>query len=238
MTVADGLIGIADTRITQGSQVITARKISVVDDGQHRMFIMTSGLRSVRDKVLTYFNESLEEGAATFEKLYQAANAFSGHLRRVAAEDREALGAGNLEFNLNCLIGGQLAQDKQPKMYMIYPEANWVEVPQGTPYAILGESAYGKPLLDRVLKFNSTLEVAMKVGFLSFDATVTSTASVSYPMDVVVYRSDRGHMITHRYLQEDLAKAASRWNWKLRTLVENLSADWLEPLFAERPATT
>lgn len=234
ITVADGLIGMADTRITQGSQVITARKITVHDDSRHRMFIMTSGLRSVRDKVLTYFNETLEDGTVTFDKLYQAANAFSEQLRRVAAEDRESLGAGNLDFNLTCLIGGQLKHDKEPKLYMVYPEANWVEVPRGTPYAILGESGYGKPLLDRVLSYGSSVEVAIKAGFLAFDATVTSTASVSYPMDVVLCLPRRSKILTHRYLRADLEEPATHWNWKLRNLVESLPSDWLDPLLDEK----
>ena len=86
MRVGDGLVGIADTRVTSGTEVITARKVSVHEHGGRNFFLMTSGLRSVRDKALTYFEEILEASDAEFDKLYKAVNAFSKQLRRVASD--------------------------------------------------------------------------------------------------------------------------------------------------------
>ena len=81
MKVKDGLVGIADTRVTTGSERITARKVTIHEHGRHSMFFMTSGLRSLRDKALTYFEEALEEGEQTFDKLYKAVNAFAEQVR-------------------------------------------------------------------------------------------------------------------------------------------------------------
>src|SRR5450759_3847677 len=97
--VHDGLVGIADTRLTTGSECITARKVSVHTHGQHSLFLMTSGLRSVRDKVVTYFEDVLDSEDSTFDRLYKAVNARAQQVRRVAAEDKEALEASNLNFN-------------------------------------------------------------------------------------------------------------------------------------------
>ena len=83
MKVEGGLVGIADTRITSRNEYITARKVSVHQHGRHSMFLMTSGLRSVRDKALTYFEETLQENDETFDKLYKAVNAFAEQVRRV-----------------------------------------------------------------------------------------------------------------------------------------------------------
>ncbi|MGQ0679260.1 MAG: peptidase [Actinomycetota bacterium] len=233
MKVREGLIGIADTRITAGSQTLQARKITVIDDGNQSILLMTSGLRSVRDKVLTYFEEVLEERTTGFDKLYQAANALAEQVRRVAAEDRLALAETNLQFDLNCLIGGKLPGDKEHKLYMLYPQANWVEVGTGTPYCILGETAYGKPLLDRVLRFESTLEEAMKIGFVAFDSTRRSTAAAGFPMDVVLFRPELQQMSTCRFTHEDMADFSDRWTYGLRRLIERMPADWLETLVAE-----
>lgn len=231
--VRDGLIGIADTRITAGSQTQHARKISVIDDGKHSILLMTSGLRSVRDKVLTYFEEVLEERTVGFDKMYQAANALAEQVRRVAAEDQTALRATNLDFNLNCLIGGKLPGDKEHKLYMLYPQANWVEVGTGTPFYILGESSYGKAILDRVLRYESSLEEALKIGFVAFDSTQRSSVTVGFPMDVVVFRPDQQQMLTSRFSFEDMSDASDRWTYGLRRLVEKMPAEWMEELFED-----
>ncbi len=116
--VEGGLVGIADTRLTSGSECITARKVSVHTHGQHSLFLMTSGLRSVRDKVVTYFEDVLESGEVDADRLYKAVNALAQQVRRVAAEDKEALEASNLGFNLHALIGGQMEHDREHKLYM------------------------------------------------------------------------------------------------------------------------
>ena len=77
MKVKEGLVGIADTRITSGTEYTIAKKVSIHQHGKHSMFIMTSGLRSVRDKAVTYFQEVIEDESQKFDKLYKAINAFA-----------------------------------------------------------------------------------------------------------------------------------------------------------------
>jgi putative proteasome-type protease len=138
MKVRKGLVGIADTLVTTGSESITARKVSIHQYGRHSLFLMTSGLRSVRDKSLTYFDEVLERDDSSFDKLYKAVNAFAAQIRRVAEEDKKALQEAGLHFDLFSIIGGQLENDHEHKLYMLYPQGNWVEVGQGTPYYLIG----------------------------------------------------------------------------------------------------
>lgn len=83
--VESGLVAIADTRLTSGAEYSTGRKVSVHQFGKQSLFIMTSGLRSVRDKAITYFNEVIEEPNKQFNKLYKAVNAFGEQVKRVAA---------------------------------------------------------------------------------------------------------------------------------------------------------
>ena len=119
MKVRDGLVGIADTRVTSGVEYITARKVTIHQYGHHSLFLMTSGLRSVRDKALTYFEEVLEAEDASFHKLYNAVNAFAEQVRRVALEDKPALAESGFDFNLYSIVGGQLEDDKEHKLYAL-----------------------------------------------------------------------------------------------------------------------
>ena len=236
MRVAEGLVGIADTRVTSGSEVITARKVSVHEHGGRKLFLMTSGLRSVRDKALTYFEEQLEDNDAEFDKLYKAVNSFSRQLRRVADEDKEALEGGSYRFDLHALIGGQLRHDKEHKLYLVYPQGNWVEIAAGTPYCILGESGYGKPILDRTLKFNDTISFALKVGCLAFDSTRISAANVDFPIDVIIYDAEQHSILEHRYEKKDLVDISNWWQERLRQSVIDLPCDWQAAVLGRQSA--
>ena len=234
MKVKDGLIGIADTRITSGTERITAKKVTVHQRGKHSLFVMTSGLRSARDKALTYFEEVFQE-TEDFFQLYKAVNAFSGQIRRVAAEDKQALIEAGLHFNLHALVGGQLEGDTEHRLYMIYPEGNWVEVGESTPFCIIGESGYGKPILERTLQHTSDLPFALKVGFLAFNATITCAVDVDYPIDVVAYRCNTYQMVEERYEKEEISDLAGQWQKLIREAVPKLPGDWTHKVMDRVP---
>ena len=238
MKVEDGLVGIADTRVTTGVECITAGKVSIHQHGRHSMFLMTSGLRSVRDKAVTYFDEAIGESDQTFDKLFKAVNVFATQIRRVAEEDKESFDKIGLIFNLHALVGVQLENDREHKLFLIYPQGNWVEVSEGTPYCIIGETGYGKPLLDRVLRYNSSMDLALKVGFLAFDATRTSSTTVEYPLDVVLYRHDTFDVVEHRFQKEDLADISSWWQSRIYESVEKLPSNWVDRLLNLLPQDT
>lgn len=233
--IKDGLVGIADTRVTSGSVHTTARKVTIHQSGQNSMFLMTSGLRSVRDKALTYFEEELEQTETGYTKLYQAVNAFAAQVRRVATEDKQALVDAGLEFNLFSIIGGQLQNDKEHKLYLLYPQGNWVEVTDASPYVLIGETSYGKPILDRVLRFESDMETALKVAYLAFDSTRISAVDVSFPIDVVLYRRNTFDIVQHSYDREDLQHLPQWWQERLRASVEELPNEWVHQALAKLP---
>jgi putative proteasome-type protease len=236
MKVEEGLVGFADTRVTSGVECSTAKKVTVYDHDGHSMFLMTSGLRSARDKALTYFGEALEEMDSSFDKLYKAVNAFAEQVRRVHAEDKDALKESGLTFNLNCIIGGQLEKDKDHKLYQLYPQANWVEVSQGTPYYIIGESSYGKSLLDRLLNYRSSMGTAVKIGYLAFEATRRAASDVFFPVDLVVYRRDSQKMVQHRFEFDELRHVGDWWQNQLAELLDELPDEWVQKVLADLPA--
>jgi len=233
MKVRKGLVGIADTLVTTGTESIMARKVTIHQYGRHSLFLMTSGLRSVRDKALTYFNEVLEQDDNKFDKLYMAVNAFAAQVRRVADEDRRALEEAGFHFDLLTIIGGQLEKDTEHKLYMLYPQGNWVEVGQGTPYYLIGESSYGKPIMDRALSYELNMETALKIGYLAFDATRTSAVDVDFPIDVVLYKADTYDIVEHRYERAELIRISEWWQKTIREAIRELPHDWVEGAFSK-----
>jgi putative proteasome-type protease len=231
--VSEGLVGIADTRVLSGSEVVLARKVSVYQQDCQTMFLMTSGLRSLRDKTVTYFEEVMGQQERPLDRLFKAVNVFAAQLRRVESEDRDSLTQSGLPFDFYALIGGQFESDTEHKLYLVYPQGNWIEVGQGTPYHIIGASGYGKPILDRTLKYHDPMRFALKVGCLAFDSTRISAAGVDFPVDVVLYPRNTYRMVELRYEKEDLQDLSSWWQERLRRSVNELPSEWMERAFSK-----
>jgi putative proteasome-type protease len=231
--VASGLVAIADTRLTAGTEVSMSKKLSVHKVKAGTFFVMTSGLRSVRDKTLTYFEEYLENQGDSLDKIYKAVNAFGDRLRQVATEDRFALQNSGLSFNLHTIIGGQLERDGEHKLYLIYPEGNWVEITDGAQFVIIGNSGYGKPILYRNIKYDTPLPEVLKLGFLAFDSTRVSASDVDFPIDVYCLDVVNNTAVEHRYEKADLESISKQWNKLLNESVKKLSTDWMDPIFKD-----
>lgn len=226
-----GIVGLADTRITSGSDTTTSKKLYTVNRRNHSFFIMTSGLRSVRDKAITYFGELIEKEDASFDKMYKAVNGFADQVKRVAKEDKSSLADSGLNFNLYSIIGGQLEEDKEPKLFMLYPEGNWIEIRQGTPFVIIGNTGFGNPVLRRSLKFDEPLDFALKSAFLAFDATRISANDVDYPIDTVILENDTYNIVENRFEQHELHHISEYWNNCLKEAINKLPADVLNKAF-------
>jgi len=231
--VKDGIIGISDTRITSGRECTCSKKVTVFERKKHSMFIMTSGLRSLRDKSMAYFDEALEEEDESFDKLYKAINAFSRQIRRVHQEDKEFLSESGMQFDIHCIVGGQLQKDEEHKLYLLYPQGNWIEIKEGSPYQIIGATGYGKPVLDRTLKYNDDISHALKVGVLAFDSTRISTNDVDFPIDITVCRKNKFEIQEFRIFKDDLRKISTWWQDRLRQSVNEIPTDELEQIISQ-----
>ena len=224
--VRSGIVALADTRIVRGSEQTNKQKLAEFVHGDQSLFTMTSGLRSVRDKTLTYVDETLRGEPRTFDRLYQFVNLFGDQLRRVKQEDGPSLAATRHTFNLNSIIGGRLAEDAEPQMFYVYPEGNWVEAAIDSPYFMIGRTHYGKPILDRLLNYETSLSSAIALAFLAFDATRTSVTDVGYPLDLAVL--DCASMVPcYRRLDEnELSQASQWWTQTLAQSLTQMPMDW------------
>ena len=221
----------ADTRVTTGNEMITAGKVNTYHFDDGAMFIMTSGLRSIRDKTLTYFEEAVETKHQPISRLVEAVNLFALQIRRVSNEDRRALEEAGLSFDAKALIGGQFQDDQEHKLLLVYSEGNWVYTGTATPYHVIGSTGYGKPILDRALKFDDAMQHAFKVACLAFDSTRISAADVDFPMDVVLYLQDSFRMVEHRFEYEELREMTTWWQEHLRNGVYEMPSNAIDTAF-------
>lgn len=233
ITVDDGLVAIADTRVLSGSESLTARKVANYSGPGFCFFIMTSGLRSLRDKILLCFEDAFARDISARDRLFKVVNLYSAQVRRIEQEDGKALRESDLRFNIHTLIGGQMAGDSAHRLYMIYPEGNWVEIGPDTPYQIIGNSGFGKPILERSLKHKDPLLYAFKLGILAFDATRLCAADVDFPIDSLLYTKGSFEMVEHRYQREELAEISDWWQERMRSSVAELPSKWVESAFSK-----
>ncbi len=228
-----GLVGLSDTRITSGRETTSSKKVFTINRHKHCFFVMTSGLRSVRDKTITYFGEMMEEEGDDFKKLYKTVNRFGGLMKQVAKEDKVTLEENGFAFNMHAIVGGQLEEDDEPKLFLLYPEGNWIEIGKSTPFVIIGNKGSGHPILTRTVTYEESLEFSLKCAFLSFDATRISANDVGYPIDTVVMRSGSYCINEHRFQEEDLRDVSSLWNNMLRNTINEIPENVLQNAFAD-----
>ena len=233
--VRDGLVALADTQIVRGSEQVNKSKIAALDHDGESLFVMTSGLRSVRDKTMTYLREHLATHDEPQKNVYRVVNLFGEQLKVVRAEDAEALVAGGLKFNTHAIIGGCLSADPTPMMYYVYPQANWIESSPDSPYFIIGRTTYAKPILDRLLTYETSLERAVALSLIAFDTTRTSVTDVDCPIDVVVIPNATRTSTHHRYTQADIKPAITAWNSHLVDALNELPMDWANSLLSTNP---
>ncbi len=226
-----GLVGLSDTRITSGNETTSSKKVFTVNKKKHTFFIMTSGLRSVRDKAITYFSEVIERKDDSFSKLYQAVNEFGNQVKIVAKEDKQFLEDAGFQFNLFSIIGGQLEDDLETKLYLLYPQGNWIEIRKGTPFVIIGNTGFGHPVLKRSLTYEDSLEYALKCAFLAFDATRISANDVDFPIDTVVLKNGEYFTQEKRFEPKELEHVSAFWNNRLKKAIEELPSEVLNSAF-------
>ncbi len=231
ITVDEGLVGISDTRVLSGTESLMAKKVATYQGPGYSFFIHTSGLRSLRDKVLSYFDEAFAKMSSRM-RLFKVVSAYAEQVRRAAVEDGPALREADLRVNIHSLIGGQMGGDSKHSLFLIYPEGNWVEIGPDTPYQIIGNSGFGKPILERSLNQHDPILYAFKLGILAFDATRLCAADVDFPIDVVLYTPGSYEMIEHRYVHEDLRQISNWWQERMRSAVEELPSKWVESAFS------
>jgi len=208
-----GVVALSDTRISSGLGVSTSKKIQTYHENGNSFFIMSSGLRSIRDKVIHLLEDDMP--SAKIDKLYKVATLIGKAVKQARSEDLEELTASKFFFDAHFIVGGQCVNDKRSSIFLIFPEGNWVEVSDESPYTLIGNTGFGKPILRRLLHEEITFDLAIKVAYLSFDATFKNASDVDFPIDFALCRNGSFEIQELRKTEDDLKKTATIWNQKL-----------------------
>jgi len=196
--VNDGLVMIADTRTNAGvDNISTFRKLHVYSEpGERVMALASSGNLSVAQSVRSTLSEGVEnpetgerETLLNAPTMFQAAKRIGNAIRQIQAVEGTALEAAEVEHDVAFLFGGQIKGERL-RLFMIYSAGNFIECTTDTPYLQIGEHKYGKPVLDRAIRFDTEPYDALKIGLISMDSTMRSNLGVGLPIDVLVVQRD------------------------------------------------
>jgi putative proteasome-type protease len=234
----DGIVALADTRVVRGEQHSTKAKLSMIEHGGGSAFVMTSGLRSVRDKTIMHLTDELASLPEPCGRMHQLATRYGAQLRQVRADDGPALEGAGLSFNVHTILGGQMADDTEPELFYVYPEGNWITATADVPYFIVGRTPYGQPILDRLARCDMPLQSVIGLAYLAFDATRASVVDVDFPIDIVTFAGSVCRQ--RRFDAAELDETHRFWQDRLSQALTDLPTDWTHPLIppdpgAERP---
>ncbi len=233
-----GLIMAADSRTNAGVDYVSmAQKLFDFSlPGERIILICTAGNLSMTQTVLTRLRRDLRQpdrhSINTQTTMFDVADYLGNLTRQVVSEHRDRLKQDGIDPNCTFLVGGQIGNEA-PELYMIYSQGNFLRATKETPYLQIGEIKYGKPILDRVIHFETTdLDEAAKCALLSFDSTMKSNISVGPPLNLVMYKADSLHIEYRRkFLRGDryLEKIRKSWENSVKKAFKNLpSLDWDE----------
>jgi putative proteasome-type protease len=194
-----GLVFLSDSRTNAGmDQFSTYRKMMVYErPGDRFMVLLSAGNLSISQSVREILQvEKLDNGALppitiwNATSMFDAARVLGSAVRRVFEQDGPSLKASGIDFNTTMIFGGQI-QGEAMRLFLVYSAGNFIEATRETCYFQIGESKYGKPILDRVITPETPLDEAAKCVLVSMDSTLKSNLSVGLPLDLLVYQNDR-----------------------------------------------
>ncbi len=196
LNLAEGLVLASDTRTNAGvDHIATFTKMRVLEKpGQAVVVLMSAGNLATTQSVLSLLQGRRGEDGlpaiVSVPSLYEAAVMVGAVLREVVARDASATGMNaGIDFGSSFLVAGQIAGEA-PRLFNVYPQGNFIETTPDTPYFQIGESKYGKPIIDRVVDYDTALPEGATCVLISFDSTIRSNLSVGLPIDLMLYPRD------------------------------------------------
>jgi putative proteasome-type protease len=230
-----GLVLASDSRTNAGvDHISTYQKLfDFSDPGQRVILLCTSGNLSVTQAVINALQQDLKTSKDvtlhTLPTLYDVACYVGGKVRQIQEQERPWLEKDGIDFKCNILLGGQIRGDVSG-LFMIYSQGNFIQAMPETPFLQIGETKYGKPILDRTLTYETSLEEAAKCALLSIDSTMKSNISVGPPINLAMYETDSffiRHQVRLRRGDPYLAKMRHLWETSLRQAFERMpNVEW------------
>jgi putative proteasome-type protease len=212
MLLEAGLIMIADTRTNAGVDDISAfRKLHCLADTEDRcIYAASAGNLSTTQTVISLLREGVPSGEdetlmrtiAEPTSMFRAAQLVGDAVQLANATVGKALASINLKGSSSMLLGGRIG-DAPPSLFLVYSAGNFIECKPDVPFFQIGETKYGRPMLDRTIRPATPLPEAMKIAFLSFDASIRSNLAVGRPLDLMVMPAAPGARVLTRRIGID-----------------------------------
>jgi putative proteasome-type protease len=236
MSLDAGMIFASDSRTNAGfDQIARFSKMRVfARDGERVIVTLCSGNLSVTQNALSMLEQrSRGDGGGTHlwnaESMFDIARLVGDALREVKSRDGPYLQQNNIDSHANFIVGGQI-RGEAPRLFEVYTEGNFIETTPDTCYFQIGESKYGKPVIDRVVTRSTGLLEATKCTIVSFDSTMRSNISVGLPIDLLIYETDALKIRLQRRIDEAdpyFQMIHSQWGEGLRRVFAQLpNPDW------------
>ncbi len=239
MLLDTGLVFLSDSRTSAGvDHISTFRKTTVLQKpGERVLVLQTAGNLAITQAVGSILRERIDmpgdkvlANLLNCPNLFEAAQCLGEAVREVYRRDATSLKDFGVEFNASFILGGQI-RGEPPRLFSIYSAGNFIEATPETTYFQIGESKYGKPIIDRVLRRSSSLNEAAKCALISMDSTIRSNLSVGLPLDLVMIKRDRYETARHMSIDSDneyFRGIRNRWSEALREAFAQLpDPDWL-----------
>lgn len=227
VSVNAGIIFCSDSRTNAGvDQISTYSKMTRFKNlnPDRQMAILSAGNLATSQSTIAQVKRDLREGAAvslnTVGTIGEAAD-YLGAISRAQQEKHDTTGPG---YEASYLLGGQISGSSH-RVVLIYPEGNHITSSKGTPYLQIGESKYGKPILDRIISVDTTLDTAALCSLVSMDSTMQSNLSVGPPIELLIYQADSFVMDNYIRFEEDsefLRELKKSWDNKLKEAFRQL----------------
>jgi len=235
MSLDAGMIFASDSRTNAGVDQISrfSKMRTFVRDGDRVIVMLSSGNLSVTQNAINILEQRARAGDElnlwNATSMFDIARLLGDTLREVKARDGPYMTQNNIDPNANFIVGGQIGGEVQ-RLFDVYSEGNFIEATPETCYFQIGESKYGKPVLDRVLERDTSLVDATKCTIVSFDSTMRSNISVALPIDLVVYEANALRIrMQRRIIETDpyFQMIHAQWGAGLRRVFAELPApDW------------
>jgi putative proteasome-type protease len=235
MLVDSGLVFLSDSRTNAGvDQISTFRKISLFErPGERVMVALCAGNLALSQAAISLLREQEvreQPGLWDAASMAEATRRVGDAVREIHRRDAAALKEHSIEFNVSLIFGGQIGAEP-PRLFCVYAAGNYIEATADTPYFQIGESKYGKPIIDRVVSRSTSLAQAAKCALISMDSTIRSNLSVGLPLDLVTVQRDALRVHSHVNIDEQhsyFRMVRTRWSESLRHAFHELpDPDWV-----------
>ena len=241
MRLNSGLVFLSDSRTNAGVDHIGSfRKMTLFENpGDRIMVLLTAGNLSISQSVRQTISEYLTaDGTSiwTASSMYEAAQIVGESIRSVHKRDAESLEQFGIDFNVSLIFGGQI-RGERCRLFQMYSAGNFIESHDENPYFQIGESKYGKPIIDRVITPNTPLDEAAKCALISRDSTLRSTISVGFPLDLLLYDEDAltiSRFVTIDEKNQYFQMLRNSWGKELRSVFEGIA----DPVWNAAPEAT